>query len=102
MQEVIRAFTTIINGDNEDSYKKLTQADGYLQIPSTLKSIALILTFLLLPESYPQHIFIKSCIERIFSIIKGSLDYNNPPDYLVDLLTFLKSFCRFYLIRYRG
>ena len=49
MQEVIRAFTTIINGDNEDSYKKLTQSDSYLQIPPTLKSVALILTFLLLP-----------------------------------------------------
>ena len=51
MQEVIRAFTTIINGENEEAYKKLMIADGYLQIPSVLKSVALIIAFLLLPSS---------------------------------------------------
>ena len=77
MHEVIRSFTAIINGDSDDILKKLTSTDGYLQIPSSLKSIALILVFLMLPEEQPQHIFVKSCIERLFSLIVGSLDYIN-------------------------
>jgi hypothetical protein len=102
MQEVIRTFTTIINGDNDEALKKLTSSDSYLQIPPVLKSVALILAFLLLPSSQPQHVFTKSCIERIISLVVGSLDYINPPDYLNDLMTFLKAFTRAYLVRYRG
>ena len=82
MQEVIRTFTTIINSENEENIKKITSGDSYLQIPPVLHSVALILAFLLLPESQPQHIFIKSCIERLFSMILGSLDVINPPEYL--------------------
>lgn len=82
MQEVIRSFTTIINSDNEDNIKKVTSGDNYLQLPAVLNSAALILAFLLLPEHQPQHIFIKSCIERLFSLILGSLDVINPPEYL--------------------
>jgi len=82
MQEVIRTFTTLINSDNEESIKKITSGDNYLQIPAVLNSVALILAFLLLPEHRPQHVFIKSCIERLFSLITGSLDVINPPEYL--------------------
>ena len=60
------------------------------------------MAFLLLPSDQPQHVFIKACIERIFSIVGGSLDNVNPPDYLSDILTFLKAFSRFYLVRYRA
>jgi hypothetical protein len=59
---VIKAFTIIINGDNEDSLKKLTTSDNYLQIQPVLKSVAMTLAFLILPSSQPQHYFIKSCI----------------------------------------
>ena len=79
MQEVIRAFTTIINADNDESLKKLTSCEAYLQIQPVIKSCALIVTYLLLPSSYPQHVFIKSCIHRLFSLFTSVLDYVNPP-----------------------
>ena len=60
------------------------------------------LAYLLLPESQPQHVFIKSCVERLFNLVITSLDHINPPDYLNDLLGFIKAFVRAYLLRYRG
>jgi hypothetical protein len=62
MQEVIRAFTTIIQGSNEESLKQLTITDPFLQIQPVLKSVAFIMVYLLLPNNQPQHVFIKSCI----------------------------------------
>ena len=102
MHQVIKAFTIIINGDNEDSLKKLTTSDNYLQIQPVLKSVAMTLAYLILPASQPQHYFIKSCIQRVFVLIISSLDYVNPPEYLNDLITFSKAFVRSYLIRFRG
>mgnify|MGYP000848937324 CR=1 FL=1 len=51
MQEVIKAFTIIINGENEEALKKLTTSDNYLQIQPVLKSAAMALAYLMLPES---------------------------------------------------
>lgn len=102
MQEVIKAFTTLIDADNEESLKKITSSDPFLQIQPALKSVALALAYLLLPESQPQHVFIKSCVERLFNLVITSLDHINPPDYLNDLLGFIKAFVRAYLLRYRG
>lgn len=102
MQEIIRTFTTIVNSDSEETIKKVTSGDSFLQLPAILNSVALILTFLILPKHQPQHIFIKSCIERLFSIILGALDVINPPIYVTEMLSFLKSFTRFFLFRYRN
>jgi hypothetical protein len=82
--------------------KKIVASDPFLQIQSTIKSVALILAYLLLPQNYPQHVFIKSCIERLFNLVITSLDHINPPDYINDLLGFAKSFVRAYLLRYRS
>lgn len=49
MQEVIKAFTTLIDADNEESLKKITSSDPFLQIQPALKSVALALAYLLLP-----------------------------------------------------
>ena len=76
--------------------------DPFLQIQPVLKSVALALAYLLLPNSQPQHVFIKSCIERLFCLVISSLDHINPPEYLNDLLGFVKVFVRAYLLRYRG
>jgi hypothetical protein len=102
MQEVIKAFTTLIDGDNDDAVKKLTSSDSFLQVQPALKSVALALAYLLLPDSQPQHVFIRACVERLFNIVITSLDHINPPDYLNDLLGFIKAFVRAYLLRYRG
>lgn len=102
MQEAIKAFTTLIDSDNEEALKKLTAADAFLQVQPTLKSVALALAYLLLPESQPQHVFIRACVERLFNIVVTSLDHINPPDYLSDLLGFIKAFVRAYLLRYRN
>lgn len=73
-----------------------------MQIQSVLKSIALALSYLLLPQTNPQHFFVTSCIERLFNLVITSLDHVNPPEYLNDLLGFVKVFVRAYLLRYRG
>ena len=62
MQEVIKAFTTLIDGDNDDAVKKLTASDSFLQVQPALKSVALALAYLLLPDSQPQHVFIRACV----------------------------------------
>lgn len=41
-------------------------------------------------------------MQRLFNIVITSLDHINPPDYLNDLLGFIKAFVRAYLLRYRG
>jgi hypothetical protein len=97
MQEVIRAFTTIIQGSNEESLKQLTITDPFLQIQPVLKSVAFIMVYLLLPNNQPQHVFIKSCVERLFSLVTSSLDHINPPEYLGDMLGFVKIFVSAYL-----
>lgn len=102
MQEVIRAFTTIIEGSNEEGLKKLTATDPFLLIQPVLKSVALAMVYLLLPASQPQHSFIKSCIHRLFCLVTSSLDHINPPEYLGDLLGFVKIFVAAYLQRYRA
>jgi hypothetical protein len=102
MQEVIKAFTTLIDSSSEDNLKKITSSDPFLQIQPILKSVAVILAHLLMPESQPQHIFVKSCIQRLFNLVITSLDHINPPEYLGDLLSFIKAFIRSYLLRYRN
>jgi hypothetical protein len=92
----------LIDSDSDDNLKKITSSDPFLQIQPALKSIALALAYLLLPDSQPQNFFIKSCIERLFNIVVTSLDHINPPEYLNDLLGFVKAFVRAYLLRYRG
>ena len=102
MQEVIKAFTTLIDSSSEDSIKKITSSDPFLQIQPILKSVAVILAYLLMPENQPQHIFVKSCIQRLFNLVITSLDHINPPEYLSDLLSFIKAFIRSYLLRFRN
>ena len=101
MQEVIRAFTAIIEGQEED-VKKVVSSDPFLQIQPILKSVAVILANLTLPQSEPQHYFVKSCLERVFTLVTSSLDYIAPPDYVLDFLSFTKAYVRAYLLRYRS
>lgn len=49
MQEVIKAFTTLIDSSSEDNIKKITSSDPFLQIQPILKSVAVILAYLLMP-----------------------------------------------------
>ena len=47
---------------NDDAVKKLTASDSFLQVQPALKSVALALAYLLLPDSQPQHVFIRACV----------------------------------------
>lgn len=48
-QEIIKIFTTLIDPASEEILKKLTGADGFIDTPPILKSIAVLLVNLLLP-----------------------------------------------------
>ena len=86
---------------SNEELKKLTDTEPCIGIRPILKSMACLLVNLLLPNSNPQSNYVWNAVERIFNVITTTLDHINEPAFIYEELNFMRSFVKYFLLRYR-